>query len=151
YEQYVSDKARIGVHQTGDDVLVFDADDEDASFIAGKSAARAIGFSRHTDATGRAREVEGRLIAADGAYIADVSGMRRALVHDRTNALAAAIAAEAVGASGEGIRAALATYATLPHRVALVDEAGGVRWYDDSKATNPDATLRALESFDSVV
>jgi UDP-N-acetylmuramoylalanine--D-glutamate ligase len=35
--------------------------------------------------------------------------------------------------------------------VALVGEAGGVRWYDDSKATNPDATLRALESFDSVV
>ena len=50
-----------------------------------------------------------------------------------------------------GIRAALASYATLPHRVALVGEAGGVRWYDDSKATNPDATLRALESFDSVV
>jgi UDP-N-acetylmuramoylalanine--D-glutamate ligase len=35
--------------------------------------------------------------------------------------------------------------------VALVGEANGVRWYDDSKATNPDATLRALESFDSVV
>ena len=35
--------------------------------------------------------------------------------------------------------------------MALVGEAGGVRWYDDSKATNPDATLRALESFDSVV
>jgi UDP-N-acetylmuramoylalanine--D-glutamate ligase len=49
------------------------------------------------------------------------------------------------------VRAALATYETLPHRVALVGEAGGVQWYDDSKATNPDATLRALESFDSVV
>ena len=73
------------------------------------------------------------------------------MVHDRTNALAAALAALAVGATTAGIRAALASYATLPHRVALVGEAGGVRWYDDSKATNPDATLRALESFDSVV
>ena len=77
--------------------------------------------------------------------------MRRAFVHDRTNALAAALAALEVGATTAGIRDALASYATLPHRVALVGEAGGVHWYDDSKATNPDATLRALESFDSVV
>ena len=39
----------------------------------------------------------------------------------------------------------------MPHRVALVGEANGVRWYDDSKATNPDATRRAVSSFDSVV
>ena len=39
----------------------------------------------------------------------------------------------------------------MPHRVELVGEAMGVRWYDDSKATNPDATLRAVASFDSVV
>ena len=151
YPRYVSDKARIGAHQTDSDLLVFDADDEDATLIAGKSRARVVGFSRHADAAGRAREVDGVLIAPDGARIAAVSGMRRALVHDRTNALAAAIAALAVGATTDGIRAALASYATLPLRVALVDEAGGVSWYVDSKATNPDATLRALESFDSVV
>ena len=39
----------------------------------------------------------------------------------------------------------------MPHRVALVGEANGVHWYDDSKATNPDATLRAVSSFDHVV
>jgi UDP-N-acetylmuramoylalanine--D-glutamate ligase len=77
--------------------------------------------------------------------------MRRALVHDRTNALAAGLAAIAAGATTAGVRVALENYETLPHRVALVGEAGGVQWYDDSKATNPDATLRALESFDSVV
>jgi UDP-N-acetylmuramoylalanine--D-glutamate ligase len=98
-----------------------------------------------------AREVDGQLVDADGTTLAAVAGMRRALVHDRTNALAAAIAAIAVGATTIGVRNALASYATLPHRVALVDKAGGVSWYDDSKATNPDATLRALESFDSVV
>jgi UDP-N-acetylmuramoylalanine--D-glutamate ligase len=151
YERYVSDKARIGAQQTADDLLVFDADDADASMIAERTSARTVGFSRRADAVGRAREVGGRLIAPDGTEIAAVAGMRRALVHDRTNALAAALAALAVGATTVGIRAALASYATLPHRVAWVGEAGGVDWYDDSKATNPDATLRALESFDSVV
>jgi len=151
YARYVSDKARIAAHQTADDVLVYDADDVDASMIAKTADAHTVGFSRNTDAVGRAREVDGRLYAADGTVMASVSGMRRALVHDRTNALAAGIAARAVGATSAGIRAALASYQTLPHRVALVGEASGVRWYDDSKATNPDATLRAVESFDSVV
>jgi UDP-N-acetylmuramoylalanine--D-glutamate ligase len=151
YERYVADKARITAHQRGDDLLVYDADDEDASSIAARSDARVVGFSRHADAAGRAREIDGRLVAADGTVLAAVAEMRRAFVHDRTNALAAATAALAVGATPAGIRDALAEYATLPHRVALVGEAGGVRWYDDSKATNPDATLRALESFDSVV
>ncbi|MFM8971561.1 MAG: glutamate ligase domain-containing protein, partial [Actinomycetota bacterium] len=45
----------------------------------------------------------------------------------------------------------LAAYETMPHRVALVGESGGVRWYDDSKATNPDATVRAVSSFPTVV
>ena len=77
--------------------------------------------------------------------------MRRAFVHDRTNALASAIAALAVGATTAGIHDALAKYATLPHRVALVGEAGGVRWYDDSKATNPHAVRAAVAGFESVV
>ena len=83
--------------------------------------------------------------------LAPVAVMSRALVHDRTNALAAAAAALEVGATVDGIAAALRTYVTMPHRVALVGEANGVQWYDDSKATNPDAAKRAVSSFDSVV
>jgi UDP-N-acetylmuramoylalanine--D-glutamate ligase len=151
YERYVAAKARIAEHQTADDLLVFDADDSDAAMIAAGAQARSVGFSRRIDAIGYAHEADGKLLSAEGAPFAAVAEMRRALVHDRTNALAAGLAALAVGATNGGIRAALASYATLPHRVALVDDAGGVSWYDDSKATNPDATLRALESFDSVV
>ena len=151
YEHYVQAKARITRCQRAEDVLVFDADDRDATAIAAASPAHAVGFSRRADAAGNAREIDGRLLYANGELLANVGAMRRALVHDRTNALASALAAGAVGATTAGVRAALENYETLPHRVALVGEAGGVQWYDDSKATNPDATLRALESFDSVV
>ena len=149
YEQYVAAKARITRCQNADDVLVFDADDADAAAIAAAGRARAFGFSRRADAAGCARGTAGSMLRRRA--FGDVGDMRRALVHDRTNALASGLAAIAVGATTAGVRAALATYETLPHRVALVGEAGGVQWYDDSKATNPDATLRALESFDSVV
>jgi UDP-N-acetylmuramoylalanine--D-glutamate ligase len=151
YAQYVDAKARITRCQDAGDVLVFDADDVDAAAIAAAGPARALGFSRRRDAAGYAREIDGRLVDAAGEPLANIADMRRALVHDRTNALAAGLAAIAAGATTAGVRAALATYETLPHRVALVGEASGVQWYDDSKATNPDATLRALESFDAVV
>ncbi len=151
YEQYVVAKARITRCQDANDMLVFDADDSDVAAIAAAGRARALGFSRRRDAVGYAREIDGRLVATDGEPMANVDDMRRALVHDRTNALASGLAALAAGATTAGVRAALATYETLPHRVALVGEASGVQWYDDSKATNPDATLHALESFDSVV
>ena len=77
--------------------------------------------------------------------------MRRALPHDVTNALAASAAALEVGATEAGVRDALAAYETMPHRVALVGEHGGVQYVDDSKATNPHATLHAVAAFDSVV
>jgi UDP-N-acetylmuramoylalanine--D-glutamate ligase len=77
--------------------------------------------------------------------------MRRALPHDVTNALAASAAALALGAPASAARLALSSYATLPHRVALVGEASGVQWYDDSKATNPHAAVHAVRAFDSVV
>jgi UDP-N-acetylmuramoylalanine--D-glutamate ligase len=91
------------------------------------------------------------LVEPDGALLVPLASMKRALLHDRTNALAAAAAALDRGATRDGVRATLASYATMPHRVALVGETSGVKWYDDSKATNPDAALRAVASFDSVV
>ena len=122
--------------------------------IAGGTRARDASASRAAPTpSGCDRDVDGALVVPGRRRRSRrCATMRRALVHDRTNALAAAAAALAVGATTSTACAPRsASYATLPHRVALVGEAGGVRWYDDSKATNPDATLRAVESFDSVV
>jgi UDP-N-acetylmuramoylalanine--D-glutamate ligase len=94
---------------------------------------------------------DGELCAPDGRAFATLADMRRALPHDRTNALAGAAAAFAMGATHAGVRAALGSYETMPHRVALVGEHGGVRYIDDSKATNPHATVHAVAAFDSVV
>jgi UDP-N-acetylmuramoylalanine--D-glutamate ligase len=151
FDLYVASKARVAAHQRGDDLLVYDADDERARDVAARAPARKVGVSLHTAARGTYHTSGERLIAADGREIASLGDMRRSLSHDRTNALASAAAALDVGATMAGVRDALASYATMPHRVALVGEANGVYWYDDSKATNPDATLRAVSSFDHVV
>jgi UDP-N-acetylmuramoylalanine--D-glutamate ligase len=110
-----------------------------------------------TFATGEAadradyRLAAGALVAPSGEVIVSRDELWRDLPHDVANALAAAATALAGGGTLEGVRATLRTFAGLPHRVALVAEHGGVRWYDDSKATTPHATVAAVRGFDSVV
>jgi len=63
------------------------------------------------------------------------------------NALAAWLAARAAGADDVSVQIAFGAFTGLPHRMVLVRELGGVRWINDSKGTNVDATLKSLESF----
>ena len=67
------------------------------------------------------------------------------------NVLAASALARSIGVGAETIRAALHAFRLDHHRTELVAERDGVRWVDDSKATNPHATDAALAAFDSVV
>jgi UDP-N-acetylmuramoylalanine--D-glutamate ligase len=94
---------------------------------------------------------DGWLRGPDGLDLLPVDQLTRSLPHDRANALAAAATALAAGASVDGIRTALRAFRSLPHRVELVGEAGGVHWYDDSKATAPHATMAAMAGFESAV
>ena len=90
---------------------------------------------------GRARRVE---FAADDPLPAEpgIPGE-----HNRENAAAAAAAARAAGIPDDAIAAALQSFAGVPHRLELVRELDGVRWVNDSKATNPEAAERALSAY----
>src|SRR5215471_655626 len=70
--------------------------------------------------------------------------------HNQLNALAAAAAGRAAGLSDEAIEAGVRSFQGVEHRLELVGEWGDVRWYNDSKATNPDAGLVGLRAFDGV-
>ena len=67
--------------------------------------------------------------------------------HNRENAAAATAAARAAGIDDAAIAEALSTFAGVPHRLELIREIGGVRWVNDSKATNPEAAERALGAY----
>ncbi len=68
-------------------------------------------------------------------------------VHNRENAAAATLAARAMGVPDDAIGAALASFPGIPHRLEAVGAVNGVRYINDSKATNPEAAERALEAF----
>ncbi len=94
---------------------------------------------------------DGALRGPGGDELAPIDELPRDLPHDLANGLAAAATAVPGGATPDGVRAVLTTFRNLPHRVELIGERDGVRWFDDSKATAPHATLAALAGFDSAV
>ena len=95
--------------------------------------------------------VRGGVLQACGEPIVDVVRLPRRFPHDLQNAAAAAACAVAAGAPAADVRAALESFRGLPHRLELVATAGTTSWYNDSKATTPDAALAAAAGFESVV
>jgi UDP-N-acetylmuramoylalanine--D-glutamate ligase len=144
-DDYVAAKARVFRHQTSDDLLVFNADDAVTSLLAGDAPSRRLPFSVTAADPGAFRVTDGVLVEAGGTPLVPVADLWATASHDRANALAAAAAALEMGATPAGVATALRDFEGLPHRMTLVAEHDGVRYYDDSKATNPHATLRAVE------
>jgi UDP-N-acetylmuramoylalanine--D-glutamate ligase len=148
-EGYVAAKARIWKEQAPDQVAIGNADDPVVTAELARAPARRITFGL---GAGADNHVDGdRLVLDSGDELARVDELHRAFPHDVANALAAAATVVHGGGSLTGAREGLLAFRGLPHRVSLVGEAGGVGWYDDSKATAPHASIAALRAFDSVV
>ncbi len=151
FDAYVAAKAHVFQYQDGDDLLVFNADDTEVVHLAARAPARAVPFSIRDGARDGFRISGDALVAPDGGEMTPATGDWASAPRDGANALAAAAAALAVGANAAGVRVALDRFEALPHRLRLVGEQGGVRYYDDSKATNPHATVSAVEGASSPV
>jgi UDP-N-acetylmuramoylalanine--D-glutamate ligase len=150
-DHYRQAKAKIWANAGPGDVVVANADDAAVTEAARVPAARGATVVTFGLGTGDYQVVGHRLVGPGGQVLATVDELPRSLPHDLTNALCAAAAALAAGARPEGCRSALAAFRGLPHRVELVGEARGVKFYDDSKATTPGAVLAALDGFPSAV
>jgi UDP-N-acetylmuramoylalanine--D-glutamate ligase len=147
---YAADKARA---LTGD-VAVAVVDDPGAAAVLAASPARTrVEVTAGEPRRGQLGVREGILVdAAFGAgALLPAADIRPAGVHNVTNALAAAALALAIGVGGEQVAAGLRAYRPGGHRNAFVAEVAGVRYVDDSKATNPHAAYASLMAYDSVV
>jgi UDP-N-acetylmuramoylalanine--D-glutamate ligase len=91
------------------------------------------------------------VLRAFGEPLVETGRLPRRFPHDLSNAAAAAGCALSAGAPAGDVRSALESFRGLPHRLELILEAATTCWYNDSKATTPEATVAAAASFDSVV
>lgn len=152
FEEYVAAKTRIFRNQTPDDTAIANTADAVVMEAASSSWARVVTFGPD----GCFRERDGKLVyresGADGErVIVSVGELPRSMPHDIDNALAALAAAHSAGGDLGACASALRAFRGVRHRLELVGEAGGVRWFNDSSATTPESVLAALSGLDSVV
>jgi len=146
FEDYAAAKERVFENQRDEDFAVVNADDPVASGV--RTRARRVPFSRLAAAPGGTWFENGRIVSEARGKKRDVIAAGKLSLpgaHNLENALAAVAAADCLDAPPAAIESALAGFRGLAHRTELVVEAGGVKWVDDSKGTNVDATLKSLE------
>ncbi|HEY4355515.1 MAG TPA: UDP-N-acetylmuramoyl-L-alanine--D-glutamate ligase [Acidobacteriaceae bacterium] len=152
FAAYAAAKARITENQTPDDFLVLNAEDAAAQGVAAKTRAQVFWFSSRRQVK-QGAFVHGETIffrPEEGAQpepVMPVAEIPLAGAHNVENVLAAICAAKLAGVSSDAIRSAVAGFHAVEHRLEFVRELDGVRYFNDSKATNVDATAKAVEAF----
>lgn len=146
---YAAAKARIFENQLESDAALLNLDDAETQRLA-PSRPQLFWFSRKANVAQGAFVVDGGIVFRRGGVDEDV--MRVAEIplpgaHNLENVLAAVAVARIAGVRADKIAAAVRSFAGVEHRIEFVAEIRGVRYYNDSKATNVDATIKALESF----
>ncbi|MFN7952495.1 MAG: UDP-N-acetylmuramoyl-L-alanine--D-glutamate ligase [bacterium] len=151
FGDYVRAKARVFANQEASDTAILNHDDPVVRALAAECRARVVFLSLRGRPPGPAAWVEGDRFfvdLGDGECLSyDASNLLLEGVHNRENALAALATARVLGIDGGVAMRAIAAFPGLPHRMERVAESGGVRWINDSKATNVAASVRSLETY----
>ena len=150
FEEYAAAKARIFMNQTVDDFAVLNADDPRTAALIDSVRARAMLFCRTGEVSSgvfvhnncvlfRSENGEKKLFPVDAVQIKGA--------HNIENVLASSLLAIAAGAAPESLEEGIRKFHGVEHRLEYVASIDGVAYYNDSKATNVDAVIKALESF----
>ncbi len=152
FETYAAAKARITERQVAEDFLVLNAEDKATQMVALKTKAQVFWFS------GRRPIKQGAFVYGESVLfvlregakaepVMPVSDIHLKGSHNVENVLAAVCAARLAKIPAESIRTSVAGFAAVEHRLELVKVVNGVEFYNDSKATNVDASMKAVASF----
>lgn len=149
-QAYINAKAGLVKAQTEKDFLVFNADYPNSLAIAYLSPAIKYGVSSKSLLTQGCFIAEGSIVIAHDSekkVIANVKDVRLLGEHNLENVCAATMSAYLGGASKEGMLTALKKFRGLEHRLEFVTEISGIKYYNDSFATNPESTVAAISAF----
>jgi UDP-N-acetylmuramoylalanine--D-glutamate ligase len=155
FEAYVDAKARIFENQQASDFAVLNADDPTCVAMASRTRAQVFWFSRQKEVEQGAWVRDGNIVFRDARVeqktqqreIMQVSEIPLKGAHNLENVLAAVSASVLMGCAADKIRQAVRDFKAVEHRLEFVTTIRGVDYYNDSKATNVDATIKAIESF----
>lgn len=149
FEEYVLAKERITLNQNENDTCVLNYDNEITRAIGGRIRAKPFYFS----ATSRLEEgvcLEGEeIVLREGGgrlLVCNVNDLQILGIHNYENVMAAVAMAHCAGVPMEQIRKAVLAFQGVAHRIEYVGTKKGARYYNDSKGTNPDAAIKAIQA-----
>ncbi|MCR4441112.1 MAG: UDP-N-acetylmuramoyl-L-alanine--D-glutamate ligase [Peptococcaceae bacterium] len=148
---YIEAKARIFANQDKDDWLILNWDDEETKKFGDRAASKVIFFSRKNILEQGFCVENGYLTARMGGRSTPIIRTEEIYIkggHNLENALAAAAAGWVMGVGPDSLKESLATFPGVPHRLEHVLVHKGIEYVNDSKGTNPDAAIKALDAFD---
>ncbi|MDO4484303.1 MAG: UDP-N-acetylmuramoyl-L-alanine--D-glutamate ligase, partial [Clostridia bacterium] len=150
-EEYTRMKMRVFARQSADDVAVFNADDPALQPLIGQVPGKVMLFSRKQEVEQGGFVRDGRMIIRFAGAEQDICDVRDIYIpgpHNLENALAASCMAVALGVPANVIAETLRTFTGVEHRIEFVRELEGVRYINDSKGTNVDSTIKAVQTMD---
>jgi UDP-N-acetylmuramoylalanine--D-glutamate ligase len=146
-ERYADAKGRLFDNQRPGDFKVLNADDPICESFAARGHASVVWFSSTQEISPGAFLFQGEVVL-NGTSLMKTSEVPLRGLHNLENTMAAAAMASLAGATHSQIRSAVMTFPGVEHRLEFVRRLAGVDWYNDSKATNVDATLKAIAAFE---
>ncbi|MDR1135699.1 MAG: UDP-N-acetylmuramoyl-L-alanine--D-glutamate ligase [Clostridiales Family XIII bacterium] len=148
---YAAAKARIFENQDENDFFIVNRGEVLSWILAKGCAAQVRPFSRTRELGVGAFVRDGRIVLSDRKDETILCGVDELIIpgaHNLENALAAAAAADSAGAPREAIAETLKTFKGVEHRLEFAGTVGGVRFVNDSKGTNPEASIKAIEAIE---
>lgn len=150
-EDYIESKGKLFLNQTADDIAIFNADCAESAQLKARSKATVMHFSRQQHVAQGADVRDGHIWyhppSGESERILPVKEVALPGGHNLENALAATAIAKACGCKTAAVADTLRRFSGVAHRLEFVRERSGVRYYNDSKATNATALTRSLEAF----
>jgi UDP-N-acetylmuramoylalanine--D-glutamate ligase len=150
FDNYVNAKARVFENQRADDFTVLNADDSTTAGLSDRTRAQLFWFSRKKEVAMGAFTRGDHICFRNGNDEREILPLAEVPLkggHNLENVLAAASIGMLVGCQAEQVRDAVRHFKAVEHRLEFVARVADVDYYNDSKATNVDATIKALESF----
>lgn len=141
-QEYITAKQQLFAHQNEQDIAIFYGLNDYSQHIASISKGQKIPYMRHPGA-----DVIENKVVIDGQEICDVSEIKLLGKHNWQNICAAVTAVWQVAQDTQAIKSVLTTFKGLEHRLELVREINGVKYYDDSFGTTPETAIVAIQAF----
>ena len=153
-ENYMAAKARIFENQTSEDYFVYNADDEKTAALVERCPAKPFPFSSSKQMKEGAFVKDGNVVICSGGEETVICGIGEIPIpgeHNLQNVLAASAMAYCSGVAPEKIASAIRKFKGVEHRMEDCGTINGVRYVNDSKGTNPDASSKAVCSYENVI